>query len=99
MIPWFISPWDAARLSLAAQSAVALQFLRVASGQEPRRQEIFHDAGEAPSAEPPMRASPMATGRPKTVSVRKAMDSKTTASKVKDKKPRKPRRKNKIRRK
>jgi hypothetical protein len=95
MFPWFISPWDVARLSLEAQRAMAFHFLSFAPGQGQRRQEVLSDAGKAPSVEPPMPASAMATGRPKTVPSRKATEVIRTG-KVKGKKPR---RKNKTRKK
>jgi hypothetical protein len=99
MFSWFISPWEAARLTLEAQRVMVLHFLCFASGQEQLRQEVSYDGGKAPSAEPPIPARSMATGRPQTVPIRKAMEiinEPNSASKVKDKRPR---RKNKTRRK
>jgi len=99
MFPWFISPWEVARLSLEAHRAMAFHFLSFASGQEHRRQEVLSDGGKAPSVDLPMPARSMATGRPKTVPSRKAMEiikEPVGARKVKDKKPR---RKNKTRKK
>jgi hypothetical protein len=81
MSSWFISPWDAARLSLEAQRDMAFYFLRFAPGQR-RRQELPSDRRQAPrlveqsvvaSVEPAIPAKSMANGGPKTVPARKAM--------------------------
>jgi hypothetical protein len=39
MSPWFISPWEAVRVSLEAQRLIVLQFFPFAPRQEQRRQE------------------------------------------------------------
>jgi len=87
MLLWFISPWEAARLSLEAQLAIVLHFLHFASGQERERQEVLSDGGAlvpglvdqsvGASAEPAISARSMATRRPKTVPVRKAIGVRT----------------------
>ena len=43
MTPWFISPWEAARLSLEAQRQVALLFFPYASRQERQPLETASD--------------------------------------------------------
>ena len=99
MFPWLISPWEVARLSLEAQRAMAFHFLSFAPRQEQRHQEVLSDGGKAPSVDLPMPARSIATGRPKTVHSRKAMEiikEPISARKMKDKKPR---RKNKTRKK
>jgi hypothetical protein len=110
MISWFISPWEAVRLSLEVQRVMAFHFLRFASGQERPLQEVLSDGGEAlvprlvdqslvASAEPAIPSRSMATRGPKTVPVRKAMGvirKPISASKVKDKRTK---RKDKSRRK
>ena len=81
MFLWFISPWEAARLSLEAQRKMAFHFLGLPFGTDRQRQE---DGGKAfvpgpidPSvvaaASPAISAGPVATGRRKTVPARKAM--------------------------
>jgi hypothetical protein len=83
MFLWFISPWEAARLSLEAQRVMASHFLGLASFQDRQRQEVLSDGGKAlapglvdptvvASAAPATTAVPMATGRRKAVPVRKA---------------------------
>jgi hypothetical protein len=84
MFLWFISPWEAARLSLEAQRVMAFQFLGFASGQDRQRQEVLSDGGKAlvhdvvdpsvvASVTPAASAGSMAIGRRKAVGVRKAM--------------------------
>jgi hypothetical protein len=84
MISWFISPWEAARLSLEAQRVMAFHFFRFACGQEPR-QEALSDGEKASvprqvdpsivsSADLAMPAGPIGTVRPKTVPVRNATE-------------------------
>jgi hypothetical protein len=71
---WFISPWQAARMSLEAQRAMAFSFLRFASGG------IAGPAATAPTVEPRTveqsgsvtPARPVTTKRPKTVAARQA---------------------------
>ena len=108
MISWFISPWDAARLSLEAQRAMAFQFFRFASGQEQLGQQALSDAEKVSvprqveqsivsSAELVIPAGSMAS--PKTVPVRNATEvirKPIGSRKVKD---RRPKRKNKKHRK
>jgi hypothetical protein len=96
MFSWF-SPWQAARLSLEAQRILTFNFLRFVSGQERQRQEVLSDGGQAPrlvdqsvvaSMAPARPTSSMATGRRKTLPVRKAMGvsrKPISPSKVKDK--------------
>ena len=82
MTSWFISPWEAARLSLEAQRLTTLHFLRFFSGPERQRQDVpsdeqalvpgVVDQSVVASAEPAMFARSMATRVPKTMSVRKA---------------------------
>jgi hypothetical protein len=84
MFSWFISPWEAARLSLKAQQVMALQFLTLASAQGPRRDHVVSDGGQdlpprpeqsgAPSAEPAIPAKSVEHGPPKAVAVQKRMD-------------------------
>jgi len=92
---WFISPWEAARISLEAQRRVmGLPWLYFASG---RRQEVLSDGGKVPSVAPPVPARSVATGRPKAIRARKAMEiikEPVSARRVKDKRSR---RKNKTR--
>ena len=98
MISWFISPWEAARLSLEAQRVMAFHFLRFASGQQRPIQEAsvgdealgprLVDRSVVASVKPAIPVRSMATGVPKTVPVRKAMGvirKPVSASKVKDK--------------
>ena len=84
MFAWFISPWEAARLSWEAQRLMALPFLYFASGQQRRRQEVLSDGGQAlvprvvgqsvaASVQPAIPTRSMAIGRRKTVPARKAM--------------------------
>ena len=71
---WFISPWQAARMSLEAQRTMAFSFLRFASGG------IAGRAATAPTVEPRTveqsasvtPATPVTTRRPKTVAARQA---------------------------
>jgi hypothetical protein len=83
MFGWFISPWEAARLSWEAQRLIAFPFLYFASGQE-RRRRVLPDQGRtlvpgviaqsvAGSVQPAIPTTSMATARRKTVQVRKAM--------------------------
>jgi hypothetical protein len=83
MFLWLISPWEAARLSLEAQSVMASHFLGLASGQDRRGQEVVSDAATQPlhpgltdpnvaAAAPATTAVPMATRRRKAVPVRQA---------------------------
>jgi hypothetical protein len=80
MFSWYISPWEAARLSLEAQRVMTFHFLRFVSGQERQRQEVLSDGEQSlvpglvnqtvvASAEPAISAA----RRLKTVPVRKAM--------------------------
>jgi hypothetical protein len=99
MFSWFISPWEAARLSLEAQRLMTLRFLRFVSGPERQRKEVLSDGGRAlvpglvdqnvgASVAPAILTRSMATGRRKAVPVRKAMEvirKPISASKVKDK--------------
>jgi hypothetical protein len=83
MFLWFISPWEAARLSLEAQRAMAFHFLDLASGQDRQRQEVGSSGAEAPvpglanprvsSAAPAVSTGSGATVRRKAVPVRKTM--------------------------
>ena len=98
MMSWFISPWEAARLSLEAQRAIAFHFLRFAFGQDRPIQEVWA-GGQTPmtplvdqsvgaSTEPAIRAKSRVTGVSKTVPVHKKMSvirKPINASKVKDK--------------
>jgi hypothetical protein len=95
MFSWFISPWEAARLSLEAQRLMTLHFLRFVSGPERQRQEVLSDGGRAlvpglvdqsvvASAEPAISARSMATRGPKTVSIRKAMGAIRTPGGIKE---------------
>jgi hypothetical protein len=45
MFPWFISPWDVARLSWEAQRRMAFLLLRADSSQEQPRQKVISDGG------------------------------------------------------
>lgn len=79
MFLWFISPWEAARLSLEAQRMMAFPFLGLPSGRKRQRQK---DEGKAfvpgsvdasVAAAPVISAGPpVATARRKTVPTRKA---------------------------
>jgi hypothetical protein len=84
MFSWYISPWEAARLSLEAQRVMTFHFLRFVSGQERQRHEALSDGEQSlvpgpvnqtvvASAEPATSARSMATRRLKTVPARKAM--------------------------
>jgi hypothetical protein len=81
MFLWFISPWEAARLSLEAQRMMAFPFLGLPSGKRRQRQEDGGkaflpgpvDASVVAAAAPAISAGPVATGRRKTVPARKAM--------------------------
>jgi hypothetical protein len=71
---WFISPWEAARISLEAQRRVmALSWLYFASG---RRQEgLFEEeTGPSGSGAPPVPAKSMANARPRAIPARKATE-------------------------
>ena len=57
---WFMSPLEAARVSLEAQRQIAFFFLRLPSGQQ-RREEVVSDGGKAPSVELPKPARSTAT--------------------------------------
>jgi len=83
MFAWFISPWEAARLSWEAQRLMAFPFLYFVSGQQ-RRRQVLSDRGQtlaprvvdqsiADSMQPATPTRSMATGRRKSVPVRKAM--------------------------
>jgi len=98
MMSWFISPWEAARLSLEAQRVMAFHFLRFASGQERPIQEVcaggqtlmppLVDQSVGASTEPATRAKSMVTGVSKTLQVRKKVSvirKPVNASKAKDK--------------
>jgi hypothetical protein len=82
MISWFISPWEAARLSLEAQRIMAFHFFRFAFGQEQPRQTDGVTASVArkvdqsnvASMELTRPAGAMANVRPKTVPVRNATE-------------------------
>jgi len=102
MISWFISPWEAVRLSLEAQRVMAFHFLRFASGQERPIQKAsvggqalvprLVDQSVVASVEPATRARSMVTGVSKTVPARKAMGvirRPISVSKVKDKRTKK----------
>jgi len=102
MFAWFISPWEAARLSWEAQRLVAFPFLYFASGQQRRRRVLSDraqtldpvvDQSVVDSVQPPIPTRSTASGRRKTVAVRKAMGvirKPMSASKVKGKRsPRK----------
>jgi hypothetical protein len=99
MMSWFISPWEAARLSLEAQRVMAFHFLRFASGQERPIQEVcaggqtlmppLLDRSVVASVEPAIRAKSIVAGGSKTVPVRKTMGvirKPINVRKVKDKK-------------
>jgi hypothetical protein len=98
MISWFMSPWEAARLSLEAQRVMASHFIRLASGREQPNHDVsvgeprLVDQSVVASGEPAIRASSRRTGVPKTVAARKAMGTvirKPGASKVKNKRTKK----------
>jgi hypothetical protein len=76
MLPWFISPWEAARVSLEVQRFLALPFLGFTLGQERQkegRSARAHGVDQTVgSLEPEMSARSMATGIPKTGPTRKA---------------------------
>ncbi len=81
MMPWIISPWEAARLALEAQCSMAFHFLRFASGQERPIKELFaEDQTQMPPLVdqsvgaflgPAIRTKSRVTGVSKTVAVRK----------------------------
>ena len=77
---WFMSPLEAARVSLEAQRQIALFFLP--SGQQ-RREEVISDGGKAPSVELPKPARSIATARRKTAAVHKAIGPKKSRRKGK----------------
>jgi hypothetical protein len=72
MMFWFMSPLEAARVSLEAQRQIAFFFLRLPSGQQ-RHEEVISDGGKAPSVELPKPARSIATARRKTAAVHKAL--------------------------
>ena len=45
MFPWFISPWEVARLSWESQRRMAFLLFRTDSSQEQPRQEVISDGG------------------------------------------------------
>jgi hypothetical protein len=79
---WFMSPLEAARVSLEAQRQIAFFFLRFPSGQQ-RREEVISDGGKAPSVELPKPARSIATARRKTAAVHKAIGPKKSRRKGK----------------
>jgi hypothetical protein len=69
---WFISPWEAARLSLEAQRhLMALPWRFMASG---RRYQGLANGEEAPSEVPLMPARAIAPAGPATIPARSAME-------------------------
>jgi hypothetical protein len=77
MFPWFISPWEAARVSLEAQRLLAFPFLGFTLGQGRRRKsrptEVhLADQTVVGSLEPEMSATSVETGLSKTRPTRKA---------------------------
>jgi hypothetical protein len=77
MFPWFISPWEAARVSLEAQRLLAFPFLGFTLGQGRRRkgrptEAHLVDQSVVGSLEPEMSATSVATGLSKTRPTRKA---------------------------
>jgi hypothetical protein len=84
MFAWFISPWEAARLSLEAQRLMVFPFLYFASGQQRRRQVLSDreqtlvpplvDQSVVDRVQPAIPTRSMATGRRKTVPARKARE-------------------------
>ena len=77
MFPWFISPWEAARVSLEAQRLLAFPFLGFTLGQGRRRKSRPTEAHLADqtvvgSLEPEMSATSVETGLSKTRPTRKA---------------------------
>jgi hypothetical protein len=110
MFLWFISPWEAARLSLETQRVMAFQFLGLASGQGRQPREVPSDRGKAPvpdlvdpsvvaSVTPATSAGSVASGRRKAAGARKAMAVIRTPVGIKKRshKKMKPRRKDKSR--
>jgi hypothetical protein len=77
MFPWFISPWEAARVSLEAQRLLAFPFLGFTLDQGRRRkgrptEADLVDQSLVGSLEPEMSATSEATGLSKTRPTRKA---------------------------
>jgi hypothetical protein len=77
MFPWFISPWEAARISLEAQCLLAFPFFGFISGQERRKKSASAGARRANqtaagSLDSQMSAGPMAAGLPKMAPVSQA---------------------------
>jgi hypothetical protein len=94
---WFISPWEAARISLEAQRRVmALPWLYFASG---RGQEGSSEGEKAPSGAPPVPARSMANARPRAIPARKATEAIKERVSGRRREDKKSRRKNKIRKK
>jgi hypothetical protein len=95
MFPWFISPWEAARLSFEAQRVMmSLPWLFFASG---RRQEGRWDGQKAPFLAPPLSATPTATPRPNAIPARQAVESIKAPVKARREKDKRSRRKGKMR--
>ena len=86
MFPWFISPWEATRLSLEAQRVIAFHFLHFASGQERRQGQALVprlvDQSLVALMEPVAPAKSMATGCPEAVRKTAAVIGKPTSTKV-----------------
>jgi len=81
MSSWFISPWEAARLSMEAQRQVASMFFPYASRQERQPVEVAYD-DKSPvvtqqdidsSANPSIPPRPRKTAQARTVAAPKAI--------------------------
>jgi hypothetical protein len=84
MFPWFISPWEAARLSFEAQRVMmSLPWLYFASARREER--------------PPLPATPMVTRPRNVVSARQATENRKASPKARRKKDKTSRRKEQVR--
>ena len=96
MMSWFISPWEAARLSLEAQRQLALLFFSYASRQERQPLEVASDHTSpavthqevGSSADLPIPPRSRKTAQPRTVAAHKATQvmRKGTTRKIKSRK-------------
>jgi hypothetical protein len=67
--PWFISPWQAARISLEAQRSMASSFLRMVSGDIESRASTPRRINQSVTN---IEAKSVTATRPKTVAARQA---------------------------